>query len=592
VTDAARARPPRTLLWVALVAVAVRALYFAEHARSALSQVTVLDARYYELFARALASGGDLEPFATGFRPLLYPVLLAPLFVLLGGAGGGAVLVAQLAQHLLGVVTALLVALLARRLFRDEGAALAAGVLYALAPVPLFFEGQLLVETAFDCVVAALLLALARAGESTRPRPLFDAWFGAALLFVVAAQLRPNVLLLVAALPFAAGRGGLDRGAAAKFALTAALGLALAGLLSQPLLGRFQLLPSAGAVNLYLGNERGADGLVPRQDFAVTHGDAYRDTVELFAEEGFRRANAGTTAAGERPAAATLSRFWLGRTLDELRADPAGRLRLLGRKALVLFWNREVPNNLAFGFAAREETPLLARLPARFAVLLCLAAVGLLLVPARPPRFWTLAFALTHALGVVLFFVADRYRLPLTIPAAALAGGGLAGLAKIVRARDARLLARAVLFAGATALLALFDWTAATAALPDAGRDLYFRSIARLESGDPAGALADARRAARLAPDDAYVHLQVGVAALRAGETGPADAALRRAAELAPGEPRVQNALGVAAEARGDREAAERFYRRALELAPGFAPAVENLAALEAGLSATAPSRP
>jgi 4-amino-4-deoxy-L-arabinose transferase-like glycosyltransferase len=569
--------PSATLRRVALVALATRVIYLAEHARSPLFTAPVLDGRYFELFGRALAHGEAPPGLATGFRPLLYPLLLAPLFALFGGA---AVVVAQLLQHLAGVGTALVVATLARRLYRDERAALAAGVLYALAAPPLFFEGELLVESLFVGTMALWLLLATREEGEALLSPRTGAAAGA--LLALAAQLRPNVLLLLAVLPLLLRRERERRGALGLTAGTLA-GLALCALVQMPLLGEFRLLPGAGAVNLYLGNERRADGLVPRQDFAVTYGDDYRDSVEVFAEQAYRRdpAHSGPDAAAPI-AREALSRYWLARTATEIRADPTRWLALLGRKLVVLVWNGEVPNNRDIAFVAREESRWLRFTPVGFGILFTLALAGL--PGARPgaTRFWLAAFTVTHAIGVVAFFVADRYRLPLALPAAIFAGGGLGALVEPLRTRAWRRLAPPLALAALGALISFPDWTAARRDLPGAERDLLFRSIARLDRGEAPEALDDARRAAALVPGDAPTQLQLARAALAVDDRANARAALSRARTVAPGEPRVWNLLGVLSERDGDLREAYLHYRLAIELAPGFAPAQLNAGWLEA----------
>jgi len=571
-----------TLPLVAAVAATARAAYFAAHARSPFFVVPVMDARHFHELARALAEGLSPVALTSGFRGALYPLMLSLPY---RWAGESAVVVAQLLQHAAGVATALAVALLARRLFADERAALASGLLYAAAPVPLFFEGELLAEPLFLLVAALLLLVLAPAGGPTTARGGFAVASAGALLGV-AAQLRPTAWLLLAALPFVAPRAGRARRAALVVAGFAATSLAAAWILA-PLQGGFRLLPASSGVNLYLGNRRGADGLLPRQDLPVTHGESYVDSVELFARRGFelaRAADAGLAASPDDPA--TRNRYWLRRAAEEAAADPAGRLALLARKALVVGWNGEVPNNRDFAFAAREETPLLAWLPARFAPLVALAAVGLLVAPRTPARDWTAAFALTHAAGVVLFFVADRYRLPLYLPAAALAGGGGVALLDAARGRNHRALARRLAAGAVAALLSAVDWSGARAELPGVERDLYLRAVARAESGDDAGALADARRAAALAPGDPYPHLQVAAAALALGRLGEADAALAAAARLAPREPRLLNLAGLLYERRGDSARALALFREALRVAPEFAPARHNAERVAAAAAA------
>jgi len=572
----------RPLPLVAAVAAVVRLLYLAAHARSSFFTVPILDARFFDGFARALAERSEVAGFATGFRGALYPLLLALPYRWAGDAG---IVVAQLAQHAAGVATAVAVAALAGRLFATDRAALAAGLLYALAPVPLFFEGELLAESLFLALVAALLVALERgATDSATAAPA--AWFAlAGAVLAAAAQLRPTAWILLAALPFVPPRAGRARRAAALLAALATTSLLLA-LAQRPALGALRLLPAASGINLYLGNRRGADGLVPRQELAVTHGAEYRDSVELFAETGYARARRDDpTLASTADDAAARDRYWRARAWRELAADPAGRLALLARKALVVLWNGEVPNNRDFAFAAREETPLLAWLPARFGLLLALAGGGLLAAPRSPGRAWIVAFALLHATAVTLFFVADRYRLPLYVPLAVLAGGGVAALVDVARAPRRAAAARLLAALAAGALLSFVDWTGARRRLPGAERDLYFRSVARAETGDRAGAADDARRAAALAPGDPYPHLQVATTALALDRFDDAQAALAVAGRLAPREPRVLNAAGLLYERRGELERAGALFREALRAAPDFAPASDNLRRVEGELA-------
>jgi tetratricopeptide (TPR) repeat protein len=563
---------------VALVAALVRLLYLAAHARSPFFTVPVMDARSFHEAASALAEGVVHSGLTRGFRGALYPILLALPYRWAGEAG---IVVAQLTQHAAGVATAVAVAALARAVYATDRAALAAGVLYTLAPVPLFFEGELLAESLYLALVALLLLQLTRTADGAAARGADARGFAlAGALLAAAAQLRPTAWLLLATTPFVAPRRRRAWSAAAFVAGAGAATLLFAAA-QRPVTGVLRILPASGGVNLYLGNRRGADGLVPRPELAVSHAESYRDSVELFAEA------AADPQASTDPAAALASaeagardRYWRAQTRREIAADPLAWLRLVARKALVVAWNGEVPNNRDFAYAARAETPLLAVLPGRFGLLFALALCGLAAAPRSAGRDALVAFSLLHAAGVVLFFVADRYRLPLYVALAPFAGGGLVALFE--RAASAVRWRRVALVA-AGALLSFVDWTGARAELPGAERDLYFRSIAYAETGDAERALADARSAAALAPADPYIRLQEATSALALDRLPEAEAALAEAARRAPSEPRVLNAAGLLYERKGDRERALSLYREALRVAPGFAPARRNAERLTSG---------
>ncbi len=578
-------RPPderkqirRVLFWVGALAVAVRLLYFAEHSGSAFFGVPVLDEKFYDTVARALAEGRDFSAVNPGFRPLLYPLFLAFLYRL-GGDWGFAV--AGASQHLLGVATAVLVGLLAIRLHRRPAAGALAGTLFVLAGPVLFFEGELLITTLFTFLATALLTLLSRADLDLGRLP---AWLAAGLVTGLAAQARPNVLLFLAAFPLAAlvFRRRAPLGArlllpAAALAGTAVTLLAFATVQSR-WIDRFQLLPTAGGINFYLGNKAGADGMIPRQDTSVTYGEEYRDSVQVFAVEAYRRELPETGPV----APAAVSRYWTLRTLGEIRGDPGRWLALMGRKLLFLLWNREIPNNKNYAFVRAEESPLLRVLPVRWWLLFSLTGVGCVHAGYRGDRrllFWIAAFLALFGLGLVLFFVNSRYRIPMWPAMAVLASGAPLWLAECGRRRSWGRLAAGAAASAVLAALSLTNWLAVPP--HDHGRDFFFRSLAHLQQGDLEAAAADARRSVELEPADAAAQFQLGNTALAGGDLDAAFMSYMAAGELAPDEPRIFNNLGILYE-RWERPIdAYRCYLVALSLAGDYPPALVNAALLE-----------
>jgi len=115
----------------------VRIGFYVEHANTRRSGCRTLDQRYYDTVAKMLLAGEDLHELH-GFRPLLYPIFLA-FFYKLGGNWG--VDLALLVQHLLGIATGLLVALLGARLFRHRLAGAVGGALFLLASPAALLRG-------------------------------------------------------------------------------------------------------------------------------------------------------------------------------------------------------------------------------------------------------------------------------------------------------------------------------------------------------------------------------------------------------------------------------------------------------------------
>lgn len=588
--DGSRARR-RMLLWLFAGGVILRLLYAVEHAGSPFFRVPILDEAFYDSVARALAAGEPVSAVNPAFRPLLYPALLSIAYRL--GVDWGLPL-ALGAQHLLGIGTALLVAVLSMRLYGRAAAGALAGGLYLLAGPPLFFEGELLITTLFTALGAALLFLLSRAGADSATWR----WALAGAMLGVMASARANALVLALAFPLAAcllpgSASRLRRGLLASTALAALFASLVAGaLLQREPLGRFQLVPGGGGVNLYLGNKRGADGMVPRQDRHQSYGDVYRDSVQLFAYAVYREE---TGDDSRPPDSGYVSRFWIGKAIEEIRADPAAWLGLMAKKCVLLCWNREIPNNKSFAFVAGEESRLLGLLPVRFWLLFALGGGGVLALLARPPSsplslrqrslaLWLGLYLLLLGGAVVLYFVNARYRLPLWPALAVFAGGGGVALVDILRGRagaPASLGRRvaALALCGGLALLSLVNWFSVPPITPH--RDYFFRSLAHSLKGNTEAALADAQRSVELGPRDAAAHFQLAAMALEQGRIKLAERHAVIAVSLEPKEPRVLNQLGIILERRGKLPEAYQAYVRATEVGRGFSAAWVNAALLE-----------
>ncbi|MEM7581903.1 MAG: hypothetical protein AAF560_00865 [Acidobacteriota bacterium] len=583
----------RVLFWIATSALILRLIYMSQHANSAFFSVAILDEKFYQELARALVAGRDVTQLNPGFRPWLYPLFVA-LWEQLAGEWGYVVTITL--QHLLGVATAVLVADLAMRLFERASAGALAGTLYVLAGPPLFFEGELLITGLFTFLTTSLLW-LASHAAAHAPHAL-GWWALAGAWTALAAQARPNALLFLAAFPAAAllfrRIDGRKRLALAASALAAAAVVLLGfAAVQYRLIGSFQLLGGSGGVNFYLGNKAGADGMIPRQDRRVTYGDEYRDSVQVFAEQLYREEtqeavtprDAATTSTSEPTSvslASEISHYWLGRTLEDISEDPRRWLGLLGRKLLFLTWNHEIPNNKSYDFIIQHESQLIALLPVRWWLLLSLGVLGWRHAwqqGRRQPLFWLSAFLALHSVGVVLFFVNSRYRIPMWPAACVLAAGGLLALAAAVRQRNGRQLLGCALVAGSVAALSSINWLRIEP--PDFARDFFFRSLAHLQKGQLEPARADAINSVGLDPTSPAARFHLGNVMLALDDEVLAYRHYQVAATLSPNEPRILNNLGIVVERRTQPDKAYYYYASALKVADNYAPALINAALLD-----------
>lgn len=581
----------RDALLLGLFALVIRCLYNAEHSNSAFFGVPLLDQKYYDLFARTIAAGGDWSSFG-GFRPMLYPLFLGGLYKL-GGADGMAL--AFLVQHALGALTVLFIAFAAAGLSANRRAGIAAGVLYALAGPPLFFEGELLIEAIFPFLVAAVLHAHVKAARSERS---VLPWLVGGALVAVACQARPNLLFFWCVYPvLGLVRFARDRRPAAWLPLAglaaAFAGQVLFGALNMKQAGGFHLVTGAGGINFYLGNNLRADGMIPRQAWSVTYHGDYRDPIEVFAEEDYRRA---MRRQDREPSAdpQEISRFWTQQALGEIRADPARWLGLMLRKAWLLVWNYEAPNNTSYLFVRDHESRLLRLLPVTWSVLLALAVAGTVRLWRREPRdalAVLLVFLASYAATIALFFVNGRFRIPLWPAMAVLAGCGAEELLALLRSRDWRRAARRAVPAALAGVASSINWPGT--AVPDYARDFMFRSKALHDRGQNEAALQDIGRSLALDPSDMNAAFHLGNVLFALGRVAEARDVYAKVAPSIPDEPRVWNNLGAACDLLGDFPAAHSNYLRSVTVEPRFNDGQLNLALLEvrAGRTAQAESR-
>ena len=563
----------------------VRLLYLSQHAASPLFAIPSLDQRYYDLMARQIAGLSSL-PAIDGFRPLLYPLFLSGIYRFAPENGP---LFALLAQHAMGACMALMTAWLAARLFRDSRAGLAAGLLFALAGPPLFYEGLLLITTLFSFLLLLTWIVVFLAIESEESGRSRMPWFAAGVVLGMAAQARPNALPLALIFPLL-GWFLRPEKPGARFCprpLWAIPGVIVVQLLfaagMQGYVGRFAPLAGAGGINLYLGNHAESDGMHPKQPRNAAFSETSRhDPFFVIAQEDYREA----TGVSGNVSPEVVSRYWVGRTADEIRKDPVRWTTLMFKKTWLMLWNHEVPNNRCYGLTAREEIPLLRLMPVRWILLLALLPWGTAaLLDARRTAFliWSATFFLLFSATVILFFVNSRFRIPLWPGMAILAGGGLLHLIRSARDAIARRTPRRrdLRLAGASLGLLLLSGINWFGIPPDPiENDLSQRANALCERGRFAEAEREARRCIEIAPNNSRYRFLLGNALL--GEKHPEEAATAylQAIENDPNVPSFHNNLAIALENAGRPAAAEMAYRRALELSPALEEARSNLSAL------------
>ncbi|HUE89160.1 MAG TPA: hypothetical protein VMO26_24030 [Vicinamibacterales bacterium] len=134
-----------------------------------------------------------------------------------------------------------------------------------------------------------------------------------------------------------------------------------------------------------------------------------------------------------------VSNYFAGRAIDWAIGHPLDALRLTIRKIGILLNRVDVPLNYSYAFYARETSSFLRVLAVGPWLLLPFGLIGLFWPALRANRvgYWVWAmFVPVYGAAVVVFFVTDRYRMPLFVPLCATAGAALLRFFDLVRTRQ------------------------------------------------------------------------------------------------------------------------------------------------------------
>lgn len=484
------------------LALAVRGAYLYESSANPAFYSLTLDSRDYFLRAETLATKGILD---SGFfwQPVFYPFAMAVLFL----ATGPSVLWAKLFQIALGAITCVLTYRLGLRVF-DRRTGLLAGLFVAFYGPLIFYEGE--IDTAGWAAfwsVALLLLLLRTAVRPTRVVCLLLGGCGSLsvltrptfLPFAVVAFVWLTVVLV-------RGRRGWRQtaGRLAEIIVGFLLAAAPAAIECQRAVGHFGILPTSGGLNVYIGNNENLC-----RTLTTRPGLAWDELTALAQREGCK------TKSEE-------SRYFYNMVWDYAKTKPGSFMKGLGRKALQVINGREVPRNVDI-YVFRDWSRVLAALvwkAGRFGfpwgVLFPLAVLGYVLQRRRAPLPLVL-FAILYLFGIVLVFVADRYRAPVVPVMAILGAAGCTSIVDILRTRQRLHLTAACCIAVAVIGTTNLAGRSCEEEVNYASEMQYLLAQNAESAGQIDEALRLFQKALELEPGSCGAHFRLGVALARAG---------------------------------------------------------------------------
>ena len=524
---------------VFVIALALRVTVLVQLSGVPLFRTPQLDSLEYLEWAQKIASGDFSYP-ATPIHGPGYPIVLGALLAITRSLAA-----ARIVQAILGSFTAVLILLIARKVY-GRRAGLIAGLLAAaygpliLIEVSILGEGLLL-------LLLTLTVWISTAEPPTRARSIV-----AGLAFGFAAVVRPTALVLA---PIFIRRTRLF-----LFALFAAYAVLPVMYQHWASTGDLVVVQTSGGFNFYLGNSTTHDGTPwarPGGEWDWARGAAWRAGVRGAADE---------------------DRFYVQEAFRDVRAHPLRFARLLGTKALWLIQTDEIRDSHAFAFFTSHST-LLRWLPG-FGIVFALAAAGIATTLRERPRSWMILGWLILMSGAVLLLVIGmRYRMPIMPPLFMLAGAGTDAILRAAETRQRRLFL--VLFS--TAALA-FACTHIRRHEPshDLTEERAMNALALLKERDLTAARAQAAQTASANPRSSLAWLTLGDVEASRGAWPEAEQAWRRAIAADRRTARAWSHLAFAFMRRGDRGNAERALLQAIAIKEERE-AIENLQKLRSG---------
>lgn len=555
--DSRRAAQPRFGRQAAVifgVALALRAAHLWWMRSSPFFDVLAGDARSYDAWAREIAAGDWIG------RGVFYQAPLYAYFLGVTYRAHGSLLVARVAQAVLGAAACALIAYATNRWF-GRRAGLAAGLALAVY-APAIFAGGIVQKSALDIFLMCLLIAILSGSGN---------FFWAGVVLGALSLTRENALVfapvLVAWLWLHLRSPARERAHATAWLLAGlAIVLVPVALRNRLAGGELHLTTMQSGPNFFIGNNPRASGTyMPLRSGRGSPEYERVDATELAA-----------AAVGRPLSAGEVSSYWTGRALEYIRTQPLDWAALEMRKFRLL-WNAREAIDTESQESHADYSPVLrvASRVAHFGVLAPLAALGIWITARQWRRVSILYFMMVaYAASVLAFYVVARYRLPLALLLIVFAGAALAEGLAVLRARTQMRPLRGVVAMAAVAVGC--NWPALSA---DAMRAASYHNLgAALQSDGRLGEAATAyERALQIDPDYAPSHDGLGSVLRQRGQLDEAIRELQEAIRLSPDFVDARYNLANAFADRGSVSDAIALYEDVLQRRPGAADAASNV---------------
>ena len=529
-----------------------------------------LDAKFYDDWAQRILREG-LQAKDPYFMGPLYPHVLAALYAVFGRSLDAV----RVLQVVVSTATVLIVHLSARR-FGDPRIACVSSAMIAVYGPIIAYVPSIIYPTINVMMTAAALLLLY---EAARRRSLPVA-LAAGTVIGLDALGRGNVLLFAPpALLWLAGAWGrpqaVGRPSLRTLVVTgAAFGGGILLAISPATIHNYRtgdptLITTNGGLNFYIGNGPMASGGHQTPVFFVKRPDGTTETITADLQKDVECRTEAERIVGHPLTYTQVSSFFFDETFRFIREHPRTFLAKILMKTVHFWSSYEVPQIEHFHYFRRYSAVL--RLPVlTFGLVGALAIVGMVIGWSRRRRWalWYL-FVGSYSFATILFFVLDRYRIPIMPGLFPFAAFAVVSAWDAVRARRTR---RAAGLAGGVAVTVLLMRANVYGVDEKAGvaQVIYRQGIVADSRSEWEEAVGYYREALALKPGYDKCHMNLGIDLARLGKLDEAMEHLDRAEQLNPSYYRAPLNRGLVLEQMGRWSEARDAYRHAVELEPRY----------------------
>ena len=543
------------LCLVLLIAVTIRSVYFLEYrANVPYYSCVIVDSYYYDLWAQRVAEGKGYGKMPYYMAPL-YPYILAGIYKLFGHN----IPLVYVLQLLLGVVNTVLVFAISRRLFGLSPAVIASLFLTFYGPL-IYLEPKIMTETLFITLGLVSMYLLLQVLES----PNLTGAFCLGLTLGLSAICRPVALitallfLLTSICKHWKTREGIRISAVALLGIVVTI--APVSLRNYVVGDDLVLISSNGGIVFAQGNNPSANGVSgPLPGFSGSIGTQREEEMEI-----------AQKTLGHTPRASESSAFWVRQSLRFASEKPGKFAILLLRKIIWSLHAREARCSYNF-YLEQELVPILRFLVLPFPLIFGFAFFGL--VRGRGKGFAVAVYAFSIFVGLVLFSVSSRYRVPMVPALAIFAGFGMKEVIDALRRRNMNIVGQVGLCLLVAFLPSLVPYPI-PAITPEGPANL---GVSYFSLGKPEHAIYQLKRAVSLAPDYSYARNKLGEVLASQGRLGDAIAQFSAIIAQDAKDALAHRNLGVALSQMGQMDEGATELKKALSLQPRFADAHRRL---------------